>query len=144
MARQGSNAGSSSEQSGAATRGSEVGSASAVTASGAAAGTAATGVESKYGVGGAEGISDVGQAEAQIVEVLRGSKASGDFDQFLRAHYARIMHNAETYDKTIDSLNQTQREITVKQDDKTDSLDLAVLVNGLATLGMKLSVVASQ
>lgn len=139
-----SSAGSSSQQSGAATRGAEVGGAAEVVAAGAGAGVAQSGAGAQYGVAGAEGVSDIGQAEAQIRETLRSSQNGGDFDQFVRAHYSRILSNGETYDKTIDSLNQTQREITVKQDDLTDTLSVAQLTNALVTLGMKLTVVAGE
>lgn len=140
MAKKKSSVGSTSNQAGAATRGSEVGSGSEVLASGAGAGVAQSGAGAQYGVAGAEGVSDVNQAEAIIRENVRSAQNSGDFDQLIRAHYARQITNAETYDKTLDSLNQTQREITVKQDDKTDSLDLAVLIRGLAAIGQQLSV----
>lgn len=139
-----SSATSSSEQAGAATRGNEAGSSSEVVSSGAGAGVAQSGAAAQYGVAGAEGVSDIGQAEAQIRENIRASQNGGDFDQFCRQQYARRISNDASYDKTLDSLNQTQREITVKQDDKTDSIDLANLINGLTVLGLKLQTAALE
>ncbi|KKN81108.1 hypothetical protein LCGC14_0323270 [marine sediment metagenome] len=130
---------SDSEQAGAATRGTEAGGAAEVVAAGAGAGVAQSGAGAQYGVAGAEGVSDIGQAEAQIRESVRASQNSGDLDQFVRAHYARQLSNAEDYDKTLNSLNQTQREITVKHDDATDTITLAQLANALTVLGLKLS-----
>lgn len=136
-----SRAGTSSEQAGAATRGSEAGSASEVTATGAAAGVSASGAESNYGLSGSETQADTGQAEAQTRENVRASQLGGDLDAFHRAHQQRILKNAESYDKLIDSINVTTRENTVKQGRNEDSIDLKNLIAGLAAVGCGLTVV---
>lgn len=146
-----SSAGSSSQQAGAATRGNEAGSSSEVVASGAGAGVAQSGAGAQYGVSGAEGISDVNQAESIIRDNVRGSQVGASFDSFQSGHLARlsiigerIAANGVAHDNNMNSLNQHLREISLKNDDTTDTVNLAQLTNALAVVGLKLTATALE
>lgn len=149
MAKKNSNVSSDSVQAGSATRGNEAGSSSEVVTSGAGSGVASSGSESQYGLSGAETISDIGQAEAFTRSNTRGAQIGSQLDAYLSGHLARMTHlgelianNSALHANNMNSLNQHLRELSLKNDDTTDTINVAHLTNALAAMGLKLSAVA--
>ena len=142
---------SDSEQSGAGTRGADAGSGSQTIETGAGSGV--TSAQARHTGAGAEVTSDIGQAEKYITDLNRQGGVTDDARVFLNGHYARlatlaefslaqshdlaarIKNNGASHDANMNSVNQSERERTVRIGDKTTSIDLATLV-ALSDAGM--------